>query len=61
MLELKGVSHAYGERKVLDNINLQLTEKRIGIVGSNGCGKSTFARLLNGLLLPQQGRCWSTG
>lgn len=55
MLELKGVSHAYGERKVLDNITLQLAEKRIGIVGSNGCGKSTFARLLNGLLLPQQG------
>lgn len=55
MLELKEVSHAYGERKVLNNINLQLAEKRIGIVGSNGCGKSTFARLLNGLLLPQQG------
>ncbi|GAB3420034.1 ABC transporter ATP-binding protein [Erwinia aphidicola] len=55
MLELKGVSHAYGERTVLDNINLQLTEKRIGIVGSNGCGKSTFVRLLNGLLLPKQG------
>ena len=55
MLELKEVSHAYGERTVLDNITLQLTEKRIGIVGSNGCGKSTFVRLLNGLLLPSQG------
>ena len=55
MIELKEVSHAYGDRKVLKNINLQLTEKRIGIVGSNGCGKSTFARLLNGLLLPSQG------
>ncbi|MEJ4046402.1 energy-coupling factor ABC transporter ATP-binding protein [Erwinia sp. SLM-02] len=55
MIELNGVSHAYGDRKVLKNINLQLTEKRIGIVGSNGCGKSTFVRLLNGLLLPSQG------
>lgn len=55
MIELKEVSHAYGDRKVLKNINLQLTEKRIGIVGSNGCGKSTFVRLLNGLLLPSQG------
>ncbi|ADP09984.1 Cobalt import ATP-binding protein CbiO [Erwinia sp. Ejp617] len=55
MLELQGVSHAFAERQVLNNINLQLTEKRIGIVGSNGCGKSTFARLLNGLLLPKQG------
>lgn len=55
MIELKEVSHAYGDRKVLKNINLQLTEKRVGIVGSNGCGKSTFVRLLNGLLLPSQG------
>jgi len=55
MLELKEVSHAYGERQVLDKITIQIAEKRIGIVGSNGCGKSTFVRLLNGLLLPSQG------
>ncbi len=55
MIELNGVSHAYGGHTVLNNLNLQLTEKRIGIVGSNGCGKSTFVRLLNGLLLPSQG------
>lgn len=55
MLELKQVSHAFGDRQVLDQISLQLNEKRIGVVGSNGCGKSTFARLLNGLLIPQQG------
>lgn len=55
MIELNEVSHAYGDRKVLNNISLRLTEKRIGIVGSNGCGKSTFARLLNGLLIPSQG------
>lgn len=55
MIELRNVSHAFGDRKVLNDVSLQLTEKRIGIVGSNGCGKSTFARLLNGLLLPSQG------
>ncbi|EIC86389.1 energy-coupling factor ABC transporter ATP-binding protein [Serratia sp. M24T3] len=55
MLELKQVSHAFGDLQVLNNINLQLDEKRVGVVGSNGCGKSTFARLLNGLLIPQQG------
>lgn len=55
MLELKNVSHAFGERQVLKDINLQLNEKRIGVVGSNGCGKSTFARLLNGLLIPDSG------
>jgi len=61
MIELNDVSHAYGDRKVLNNISLRLTEKRIGIVGSNGCGKSTFARLLNGLLLPSQGEVWVDG
>lgn len=40
---------------MLDNINLTLSERRIGIIGSNGSGKSTFARLLNGLLLPSEG------
>ncbi|QTL39405.1 energy-coupling factor ABC transporter ATP-binding protein [Xenorhabdus budapestensis] len=55
MLELKNVTHTYGDRVVLRELNLKLTEKRIAVVGSNGCGKSTFARLLNGLLIPQNG------
>ena len=33
-----------------------------GSIGANGSGKSTFARLLNGLVLPDRGHgCWSTG
>lgn len=40
---------------MLSGISLTLTERRIGVIGSNGSGKSTFARLLNGLLLPDQG------
>ncbi|AKH62441.1 MULTISPECIES: energy-coupling factor ABC transporter ATP-binding protein [Photorhabdus] len=55
MLEIRNVTHAYGERVVLKDLNLQLKEKRIAIIGSNGCGKSTFARLLNGLLVPKCG------
>ena len=50
-----GVSHAFGERRVLDNLNLTLTEHRIGVVGANGSGKSTFARLINGLITPDAG------
>lgn len=56
MIELRGVSHAYDERPVLHPLNLTLTERRIGVVGSNGSGKSTFARLLNALLLPTDGQ-----
>ncbi|NYJ06983.1 energy-coupling factor ABC transporter ATP-binding protein [Petropleomorpha daqingensis] len=55
-IELVGVAHAYGERTVLDGIDLRLTERRIGIIGANGGGKSTLARLLNGLVLPSAGR-----
>ena len=56
MIELAGVSHRYGERVVLDGIDLALGERRIGIVGANGSGKSTLARLLNGLVVPTSGR-----
>ncbi|NLF91402.1 MAG: ABC transporter ATP-binding protein, partial [Corynebacterium marinum] len=40
----------------LDRINLELTEHRIGIIGSNGSGKSTLARLINGLGSATSGR-----
>ena len=55
-VELVGVRHAYGERTVLDGIDLRLTEHRVGVVGANGSGKSTLARLLNGLVLPTAGQ-----
>ena len=55
-IELAGVHHAYGERVVLDGLDLRLTQHRIGVVGANGSGKSTFARLLNGLVVPTAGR-----
>ena len=53
--ELRGVGHLYGERVVLAGVELRLTERRIGIIGANGSGKSTFARLLNGLVVPTSG------
>jgi biotin transport system ATP-binding protein len=54
-IELRGVGHRYGDRVVLDGIDLTLTEPRIGVIGANGSGKSTFARLLNGLVVPSDG------
>ena len=56
MIRLDGVRHAYGDRVVLDGIDLVLTERRVGVVGGNGSGKSTLARLLNGLVVPDEGR-----
>lgn len=55
MIKLENVSVSFGERTVLNTISLALTERRIAIIGANGSGKSTFARLLNGLALPTTG------
>ncbi|WP_067697114.1 energy-coupling factor ABC transporter ATP-binding protein [Nocardia jejuensis] len=56
MIELEGVSHRFGEREVLRELDLTLSEERIAVIGANGSGKSTFARLLNGLQVPTSGR-----
>lgn len=57
LIELTDVSHSYaaGRRRVLHDITIRLDERRIGVIGANGSGKSTFARLLNGLILPDRG------
>lgn len=55
-IHVDGVTHRFGDRTVLDGVTVELTERRVGVVGANGSGKSTFARLLNGLVLPTRGR-----
>jgi biotin transport system ATP-binding protein len=46
----------YGSRTALVPLNLTLQERRIGVIGLNGSGKTTFARLINGLVKPTSGR-----
>jgi biotin transport system ATP-binding protein len=59
LIEVHGVTHAYGvhsaARRVLSDVDVAITEPRVGVIGANGSGKSTFARLLNGLVLPRTG------
>jgi len=43
-------------RQVLQPLSLTLTERRIGVIGLNGSGKTTFARLINGLNKPSEGK-----
>lgn len=40
---------------LLTGLSLDLTERRIGVIGANGSGKSTLLRLLNGLVAPSTG------
>lgn len=56
MISVEGVTHHYGEREVLREVTVALSERRVGVIGANGSGKSTFARLLNGLVTPASGR-----
>ena len=55
LIEFESVSVSFDAKTALDNINLKLDHKRIGVIGLNGSGKSTFARLLNGLVAPTSG------
>nr|AAT52196.1 ATP-binding protein BioM [Rhizobium etli] len=52
--ESAGVS--FGARVALEPLTLAITGKRIGVIGLNGSGKTTFARLVNGLTKPTTGR-----
>jgi biotin transport system ATP-binding protein len=60
LIEVVEVSHSYrrttGRLQVLTDLTVTLNEHRIGVIGANGSGKSTFARLLNGLVLPDSGQ-----
>lgn len=50
------VSFAYDDKIILDNFNYTFARyERLGIIGDNGVGKSTFIKLLQGLIAPQSG------
>lgn len=54
-MQFDRVSVTKGTREILSEITLSLSEHRIGVIGNNGSGKSTFLRLFNGLETPSQG------
>lgn len=55
LISLREVSVDFDERNALRDVSVVLDQKRIAVIGSNGSGKSTFARLLNGLASVSRG------
>jgi energy-coupling factor transport system ATP-binding protein len=66
-IELENITVEYGKgtpfhRVAIDNLSIRLPKgKIIGLIGHTGSGKSTFARLLNGLLKPDAGKVYIDG
>jgi len=57
LLSFEAVSKVYGKRKALDQVTLNLAPGRIiGLLGSNGSGKTTMMKLAAGLASPSAGR-----
>lgn len=55
-IELSNISKSYGERKLMDDYNyIFLKNDRIGIIGPNGCGKTTLLKIINGIVKPDIG------
>jgi len=62
LVELKNVSKNFGNKKVLEKVNLKIPRgKIIGLLGKNGTGKSTLIKLINDLLTPSSGEILING
>lgn len=55
-LYMKGISKTFGSNKALDQVDLVITPGEImGLLGKNGCGKSTLIKILSGFHEPDKG------
>jgi osmoprotectant transport system ATP-binding protein len=56
LVEFRGVTCAYGDRRALTDLNLSVGQgEALALVGRSGAGKSTLLKLVNRMLIPQQG------
>ena len=57
IIDCEGVTLHFGERRMLDDFSYKFSRyERVGIVGKNGAGKSTFLNLMTGYLQPEAGK-----
>ena len=56
LLEVRGITRRFGDRTVLDGVDLDVAAgEAVGVVGPNGCGKSTLLRCVLGADVPDAG------
>ncbi len=61
IFEARGISKRFGEKVILDGFTYTFARyEKLGIIGHNGAGKSTFIKLLQGLL-PSDSGVWNVG
>ncbi len=57
LMTLANLKHAHGDNRVLDGVSLSLDRgQKVGLVGRNGCGKSTLMRIICGNYPPDEGQ-----
>lgn len=55
-IELHHISKGFGDRKLMEDFDyIFLKNQRVGIIGNNGCGKSTLIKMIAGLIEPDTG------
>jgi cobalt/nickel transport system ATP-binding protein len=57
-IELKNIRYAYpnSDTPIFKNLNLAIGDERVGLIGSNGCGKTTLFQIMVGLIQPESGQ-----
>lgn len=62
LIEVKNISKRYKNKEVLKDINLEINKGEfVTVIGSSGCGKTTFLKLINGLIEPDEGKVYING
>ena len=61
IFEAEGISKRFGDKIILDDFNYIFSRyEKLGIIGGNGVGKSTFVKMLQGFVTPDSGK-WDVG
>lgn len=57
LIDLVGITKSYGDKVILDDMNLFMNENRfLTLLGPSGCGKTTTLRIIGGFETPDRGK-----